>query len=246
MQAAEPGRRQRGQVRVHDGLPVPGPQLVTVELGTTFGSQRLSIDVEQLPLDAVPIRAGCAEDDRVGQIPGRVPTPDDLPVQQSGLAVAKVRVARVRIAVQNRVRTAVHDGCSAGEVIPDVAAGLHRDGRRPREALRGHLHHQRREQTGRIGRRGLQPAVFSTTAGLLRQTAPEGGVQVGQHADHLGHLVGAQRVKGVGELAAGGGHVLEHDHEAPGQRVERGSVRPPQPPAELRGQLAVEPRLGLP
>ena len=136
---------------MNDGLPVSIPQLVSVELWTSFGSQGLPIGVEQLSLDAVPIGSRCAQDDRVGQVAGRVPTADHLPVQQSGLTVADVGVARVRVTVQDGVRTAVHDGGRVREVLPDVAAGVHRDGRRLREAFRGHLHNRRREQVGRVG-----------------------------------------------------------------------------------------------
>ena len=83
-------------------------------------------------------------------------------------------------------------------------------------------------------------AVYSQPGGA----APERRVQSGEQFDDQAGLVPVQRMQGVGELAVVGREILQHEHEAARQRVERRPVRLGQA-GQFRRQLAVEPRLGL-
>src|ERR1700744_1402564 len=62
-----------------------------------------------------------AGDQCVGQFSSGVPASNRLPVEQSGIAVAEVDVAGMRVAVSHRVRLSVNDFRDSAVVVDDEA-----------------------------------------------------------------------------------------------------------------------------
>ena len=87
-----------------------------------------------------------------------------------------------------------------------------------------------------VRRRGVRP---------VGHPLPERGVQSGQQFDDLARLVGGERMKSVGELAGVDREIFENQHVSACHRIECGSIRLGYT-AQLRRQLPVEARLGLP
>ena len=83
-------------------------------------------------------------------------------------------------------------------------------------------------------------AVYSPAG----RAAPERCVQPGEQFDDHAGLVLVQRMQGVGEFAIVDREILQHEHEAAGQRIERRPVRLGQA-GQFRRELAVEARLGV-
>ncbi len=77
-----------------------------------------------------------------------------------------------------------------------------------------------------------------------RAGGPERCMQTGEQLDDRAGLVPVQRMQGIREFAIVGREILQHEHEAARQRIERRPVRLGQA-GEFRRELAVETRLGV-
>jgi len=69
-------------------------------------------------------------------------------------------------------------------------------------------------------------------------------MQTGEQFDDRAGLVPVQRMQGIREFAIVGREILQHEHEATRQRIERRPVRLGQA-GEFRRELIVETRLGV-
>ena len=168
------------------------------------------------------VGGGQAEDQRVGQVAGRMATPHHLPVQQAGPAVAEVGVAGMGVAVQHGVRARVDDLGRAPGSSP-TGSGPTRSGRCVRSAS---LPADIRISAGVSRLAGssdgaVEPAECASAAWLSRATCPRRCRAAGASTSISScHLVEGERVQRVGKLARRGRHVLQHDDVASGHRVE--------------------------